>query len=138
MVNDSGSIRKHQVGFSGHEQSQTTTRYAYLAADPAIEVADKIYERLASSLNPIEPRERNLKVVLDKLLTSYRVQNVCSNAWWIKVTRRLHNRNATYLKQIYRLKFELAGILLSFHLKPPVPSKHPNSASVKPATVQFH
>jgi integrase len=37
----------------GHSQSQTTARYAHLAADPAIEVADKISERLANSLNPI-------------------------------------------------------------------------------------
>jgi hypothetical protein len=61
MVNDSGSIRKHQVGCSGHAQSLTTTRYAYLAADPEIEVADKIYEGLANSLNPIGPRESDLK-----------------------------------------------------------------------------
>jgi hypothetical protein len=36
-----------------HPQSQTTARYAHLAADPSIEVADKISERLANSLNPI-------------------------------------------------------------------------------------
>lgn len=69
MVNDSGSIRKHEVGCSGHSQSQTTTRYAHLAADPAIEVADKIYERLANSLNPIETRESSLKAAYAKLFT---------------------------------------------------------------------
>jgi integrase len=36
----------------GHSQSQTTARYAHLAADPAIEVADKISEQLANDLNP--------------------------------------------------------------------------------------
>ena len=45
----------------GHSQSQTTARYAHLAADPAIEVADKISERLATSLNPIGPRQKDLK-----------------------------------------------------------------------------
>jgi len=48
-VNDSGSVRKHEAGSSGHSQSQTTTRYADIASDPAIEAADKIYERLANS-----------------------------------------------------------------------------------------
>ena len=42
----------------GHSQPQTTARYAYLAADPAIQVADKISERLASSLNPIGLRKK--------------------------------------------------------------------------------
>ena len=37
----------------GHSQPQTTARYAHLAADPAIEVADKISARLANSLIPI-------------------------------------------------------------------------------------
>ena len=34
----------------GHSQLQTTARYAHLAADPVIEVADLISERLARSL----------------------------------------------------------------------------------------
>ncbi len=37
----------------GHSQSQTTARYAHLAADPAIEVADMISERLAGNLKPV-------------------------------------------------------------------------------------
>ena len=45
----------------GHSQPQTTARYAHLAADPAIEVADRISERLANSLNPIGPRQKDLK-----------------------------------------------------------------------------
>ena len=45
----------------GHSQPQTTARYAHLAADPAIEVADKISERLADSLNSIVPRQKDLK-----------------------------------------------------------------------------
>lgn len=45
----------------GHSQSQTTARYAHLAADPVIEVADKISERLANSLNPVGPHQRDLK-----------------------------------------------------------------------------
>lgn len=45
----------------GHSQSQTTTRYAHIAANPTIEVAHKISERLASSLNPITPRQGDLK-----------------------------------------------------------------------------
>ena len=45
----------------GHSQSQTTARYAHLAADPAIEVADKISERLANSLSPIGPRQKDSK-----------------------------------------------------------------------------
>jgi site-specific recombinase XerD len=45
----------------GHSQSQTTARYAHLAADPAIEVADKISERLANSLNPISFRLKDVK-----------------------------------------------------------------------------
>ena len=46
----------------GHSQPQTTARYTNLAADPAIEVADKISERLAGSLNPIDHREKEMKV----------------------------------------------------------------------------
>ena len=34
----------------GHSQLQTTARYAHLASDPVIEVADLISERLARSL----------------------------------------------------------------------------------------
>jgi integrase len=45
----------------GHSQSQTTARYAHLAPDPAIEVADKISERMANSLNFIGPQEKDLK-----------------------------------------------------------------------------
>ena len=45
----------------GHSQHQSTARYAHLAADPAIEVADKISERLADSLNSIVPRQKDLK-----------------------------------------------------------------------------
>jgi integrase len=45
----------------GHSQSQTTARYAHLAADPAIEVADKISERLANSLNSVGTRQKDLK-----------------------------------------------------------------------------
>jgi hypothetical protein len=44
-----------------HSQSQTTARYAHLAADPAIEVANKISERLANSLNQISFRLKNVK-----------------------------------------------------------------------------
>lgn len=36
----------------GHTGIQTTARYAHLAADPALEVADKISERLAVALRP--------------------------------------------------------------------------------------
>jgi hypothetical protein len=53
----------------GHSQSQTTARYAHLAADPAIEVADKISEQLANSLNPIRPHQRDLKAAQAKLFT---------------------------------------------------------------------
>jgi integrase len=45
----------------GHSQSQTTARYAHLAADPAIEVADKISKRLANSLNSVGTRQKDLK-----------------------------------------------------------------------------
>ena len=45
----------------GHSQHQSTARYAHLAADPAIEVADKISERLADSLNRIDHREKEMK-----------------------------------------------------------------------------
>jgi hypothetical protein len=45
----------------GHSQSQNIARYAHLAADPAIEVADKISERLANSLSPIGPLQKDLK-----------------------------------------------------------------------------
>jgi integrase len=45
----------------GHSQSQTTARYAHLAADPAIEVEDKISERLANSLNSSGPQQKDLK-----------------------------------------------------------------------------
>jgi hypothetical protein len=45
----------------GHSQSQTSARDAHLAGDPAIEVADKNSERLANSLNPIGPRQSDLK-----------------------------------------------------------------------------
>jgi hypothetical protein len=44
-----------------HPQSKTTARFAHLAADPAIEVADKISERLANGLNPISFRLNNVK-----------------------------------------------------------------------------
>jgi site-specific recombinase XerD len=42
---------------------QTTARFVHLAADPAIEVADKISERLANGLNPISFRLKNVKAV---------------------------------------------------------------------------
>jgi integrase len=35
----------------GHAQPQTTARYAHLAATPALEVADKISERLAAHID---------------------------------------------------------------------------------------
>lgn len=34
----------------GHSQPQTTARYAYLAAAPALEVADRISESIADSI----------------------------------------------------------------------------------------
>ena len=42
---------------------------------------------------------------------------------------------ATFPHRVHRLKLELARILPSFHMKPPVPSKHLNSVSVEPAAV---
>lgn len=45
----------------GHSQPQTTARYAHLDADPAIEVADRISERLSKSLNPIGVRQKDMK-----------------------------------------------------------------------------
>lgn len=45
----------------GHSQPQTTARYAHLDADPTIEVADRISERLAKSLNPIGPHQKGMK-----------------------------------------------------------------------------
>jgi hypothetical protein len=35
----------------GHNQPQNTARYAHLAAAPALEVADKISEKLAHNLD---------------------------------------------------------------------------------------
>jgi hypothetical protein len=45
----------------GHSQFQTTVRYAHLAADPAIEIADKISERLANSLYSIGSHQKNME-----------------------------------------------------------------------------
>ncbi|MEP7171898.1 MAG: site-specific integrase [Aestuariivirga sp.] len=45
----------------GHTQPQTTARYAHLDADPAIEVADRISERLAKCLNPIGVSQSDAK-----------------------------------------------------------------------------
>jgi hypothetical protein len=45
----------------GHLQSQTTAHYAHLAADPAIEVANKTSERLANSLRPIISYPKEVK-----------------------------------------------------------------------------
>jgi hypothetical protein len=53
-----------------------------------------------------------------------------------KIATRLRKRYATVGDQINRLELELAAELPSSHLKPPVPSKHLNSVSVKPAAGQ--
>lgn len=45
----------------GHSQSQSTARYAHLAADPVIEMADQISERLANSLNSVSYGTKDVK-----------------------------------------------------------------------------
>jgi hypothetical protein len=47
---------------SAYSQSQTTARCAHFAADPAIEVADKISERLAIRLNSVGIHEKGMKL----------------------------------------------------------------------------
>ena len=48
----------------GHSQSQTTARYAHLAATPAIEVADKISASWAGCLNSIIYTQKEVKAAL--------------------------------------------------------------------------
>jgi hypothetical protein len=57
MVNDSGWMRKHEVGCSGHSLSQTTTRYAHLAA--VFDYIERFYnpKRRHSTLAYISPIE---------------------------------------------------------------------------------
>ena len=54
----------------------------------------------------------------------------------IKSTRDLHNCNATIPDQVHCFELELTRLLLSFHLKPPVPPKHLDSVSTEPAAGQ--